>query len=220
MTRDAGQLSTRQAIVGILAILAVVASVVAALALLLERDEQLPPLEAPAEPGDAAGQRCPARARPMAPVSSEELIECPQAYDGLVVHYRGEAVRAVLRRGDRAWVHLNDDPYALDLGPLPAHRTAVGGNSGIPVSVPGSVADEISYVGDGRHRGDVLDVVGTFRRAHPADDGGPAIHAHTGRVAQPGHPLRRPVSGRRTAVALVVLALAAAAATAVRLRPL
>jgi hypothetical protein len=39
-----------------------------------------------------------------------------------------------------AWLHLNDDRYALDLGPLPQHRTAVAGNSGVPVLVPAAVA--------------------------------------------------------------------------------
>lgn len=216
MTRNSRQLTTRQAVLGGLAIVAVAAGIIAALAFLLERDEQIPPLEAPAEP---AAQPCPAAPDPARTVTSDQLIECPHIYDQQIVNYRGEAVRAVLRRGGRAWAHLNDDPYALDLGPLPAHRTTVGGNSGIPVSIPIDVADQITHLGDTRHHGDILDITGTYQRADPADDGGPTIQAHTARIHQPGQPLPRPASRPRIIAAIAVALLAIASTSAAHLRP-
>jgi hypothetical protein len=214
--RNSRQLTTPQAILGGLAILVVAGGIVTGLTYLLGRGEQTPPLEAPAEP---AARPCPTAVDPTRPVTSDQLIECPHTYDRQIVHYRGEAVRAVLRRGDRAWVQLNDDPYALDLGPLPAHRTTVGGNSGIPVSIPVALADQITHVGDARHYGDILDISGIYRRADPADDGGPTIQAHTASIHQPGQPVPRPASRPRLIVAIAVALLAIASTGASRLRP-
>ena len=53
----------------------------AALALLLERDEQVEPLEAPAEPVEPAAEPCPPPIDPSATVASDDLIECPETYD-------------------------------------------------------------------------------------------------------------------------------------------
>jgi hypothetical protein len=101
----------------------------------------------------------------------------------------------------RADAGQHNDPYALDLGPLHEHRTAVSGNSGIPVSVPVVVADAVSFVGDARHRGDILTVTGVFHRAHPADGGGPTIQAWAARITQPGRVTARPLDRARALVA-------------------
>ena len=146
------------------------------------------------------------------PVKASDLLECPQLYDGQEVVYEGEVVRAVLRRGDRAWVQVNDDAYALDLGPLPEHRTAVGGNSGIPVSIPAASADQLRHLGNHHQQGDVIRVSGIFHRADPADGGGPTIQATTMAIQRPGHGFVSDVSGARAAVALVLALLVAALA--------
>lgn len=143
------------------------------------------------------------------PVKASDLIECPQLYDGQKVVYEGEVVRAVLRRGDRAWVQVNDDAYALDIGPLPEHRTAVGGNSGIPVSIPAGSADQLRHVGGHEEQGDVIRVSGTFHRADPADAGGPAIQATTVTIQRPGHRFDPEPSRPRAAVAALLALLVA-----------
>lgn len=219
MTRRTGQITLRQTVLGGLLVLGAATGIVAALSLLLGRDEQVAPLEAPAEP--AAEQPCPEPPpRPLSTavrVTAEDLIECPATYDHRLVRYRGEVVRAVLRRGNRAWVQLNDDPYALDLGPLPVHRLAVGGNSGIPVLIPIAIADQITYVGNARHQGDILQVVGTYRRADPVDDGGPTIQAHSARI-RPGHRVARPANPYRALAAAGLMLIATTSAAAARLR--
>ena len=190
------------------------AAIVAALGQLVAPDEQLPPLGAPAQEEQA--DICPAPRGPAAEepvvVVADELIECPATFDGVTVSYRGEAVRAVLARGPRSWVHLNDDPYALELGPLYDHRTAVGGNSGIPVSIPTAVADTITHVGGPRHHGDILEVAGVFHRADPHDGGGPAIQADVVRITEVGNAVRRSVDRTRlfVAAAISIAALGAA----------
>ena len=190
------------------------AGIVAALGQLVAPDEQLPPLGAPAQEEQA--DICPAPRGPAAEepavVVADELIECPATFDGVTVSYRGEAVRAVLARGPRSWVHLNDDPYALELGPLYDHRTAVGGNSGIPVSIPTAVAGNIASVGGPRHHGDILEVTGVFHRADPHDGGGPAIQADVVRITEVGNAVRRSVDRTRlfVAAAISIAALGAA----------
>jgi hypothetical protein len=211
MTRPATQITALQAITGIVAVLAAATALVAGLGQLIRRGEQRPPLGAPAQ--DEQDDTCPKPPlyQPVT-VAADDLIECPAAFDGVTVSYRGEAVRAILRRGPRSWVHLNDDRYALELGPLYDHRTAVGGNSGIPVSIPTSVADTIRNVGGPRHRGDVLQVTGVFRRADPRDGGGPTIQADAARTTQTGRPVRRSLDTARLLTAAVIT-LAALGAT-------
>jgi hypothetical protein len=119
-------------------------------------------------------------------------------------------VGALLPRGDRAWAQMNDDLYALSIGPLPAHRQSVGGNAGIAVSLPAGVARAIAAVGDGHHRGDTLTVQGTFRSAAPDDGGAPSILAASASDVVAGGTVASPRSTRRMVVAalLVVLTLA------------
>lgn len=224
MSRDVGQVRAREAVVAGLAVLLAAAALVAGLQALLRPVQSLPATTAP-EP-DAPGPPCPpahetlprtppdaatseerqaaGRVEDPVAVTSVELIACPAAFDGETVVYQGEVVRAVLRRGERAWVQLNDDVYGLEIGPLPRHRSPAGVNSGIPVSIPVADADRISFVGDGRARGDRLLVEGTFLRADPADAGGPAIQAHTVRIVAAGEPVSQRMTPARLVVAVVV----------------
>lgn len=209
MTRDVGQLTPIRTLVGLAVIAALAAGFVRVLDGLIDVREMS--LDAPAENVERPCDEFP-RAIGVDPlvVTSSGLIECPRVFDGRRVVYTGEAVRAVLARGDRAWVHLNDDPYGLSIGPLPEHRTTVGGNSGLPVSIPRGIADQITYVGDHAHLGDLLEVSGVFRRADPADGGGPAIRAETVRIVRAGRVVDHAASGDRVVVASLLLAAVAA----------
>lgn len=212
MTRRTGQITAFHAITGAVTVAVLAGAVAVALDLLVLRDE-VPPLSAPAQ--EEADETCPpprdGNDTPVT-VAAGDLIECPDTYNGAFVRYQGEAVRAVLHRGPRAWLHLNDDPYALEIGPLYEHRTAVGGNSGIPVSVPAEVADAVAHVGDARHRGDTLMVTGVFHRADPADGGGPTIQGHTVHIISRGRTANRPLHLARAVVAATLTIAAGAAA--------
>lgn len=207
MTRRHGQVTTRQAVIGMGSAVVLVAAIVWLLGLLVPVGERLEPLDAPAKLEFSDG--CPTGPfQEPVRVGAVALFECPRELDGLTVRYQGEVVRAVLRRGSRAWLHVNDDQYAA-LGPLPEHRTTLGGNSGVPVMVPVDAAERIELVGNHRTRGDVIEVIGTYRRADPLDAGGPAIQAEDLRVIVEGTRLHHPVDPLRTAVggAMLVLAL-------------
>jgi hypothetical protein len=213
MSREVGQITGLQALLGAAIAAVVVAVLVAGLEALLPPIERLEQIAAPAP----APLACPAPQDLLtaATPSSAELIECAAAYDGSPVVFEGEVVRAVLRRRDGAWVQVNDDTYALGR-PVPEARTSDGGNAGIAVWLPGDLADRISRVGGPRDRGDRIRVQGVFVRSHPRDAGNPALHADTMAVVEPGHPIERPVSPRRLGVAAVLVALAALSTRAAR----
>lgn len=221
MSRDVGQVTVREALLGGLGIALLVAMIVAGAHALLSRPPPLPtgngatvaepsrPCPHPRETAPHATAAPPAAARPIA-VTSGELIACPTRFDRQPVVFEGEVVRGVLRRGDRAWVQLNDDPYGIGPGPLPVHRTTLGANSGVAVSIPAADADRVTVVGDGSAHGDRLRVEGTFLRADPDDAGAPSIQASAVEIIAVGEPLRAPVSPPRIAVALLLCGAAAA----------
>jgi hypothetical protein len=213
VTRPAGQVRVRDALTGLVLAGAVAVAVVWLCQALLLPVETVPRLDAPAgdEPID-----CPERlpAEPVE-VDAASLIFCPDHYDGVVVEYLGEVVAAVLDRGERAWVHLNDDAYGT-AGPLPEHRTTLGGNSGVPVTIPARSAAAIEFIGGHRAAGDTLRVTGEFRRSHPEDGGGPAIHADDVERFGSGRPIERSTPPVRVVAALVLAAAATGAALLAR----
>jgi hypothetical protein len=142
-------------------------------------------------------------------VTSNQLYDCPVVYDGRRVRYRGEAVGHVLRRREGAWVQLNDDVYAQDLGPLPVHRDFRGGNAGVGVFVPHDLAEQITTLGGPNDRGDIVEVVGTFQRVDSRGEIA-VIQALEGRVVDRGEPFHDPVLRDRQIAALVALAIAIA----------
>lgn len=149
---------------------------------LLVAPDDLPPLAADVvrcererpdtEPAQGEAERLPAGAR----VSSASVVACPQAFDGRRITFVGEVVGDVLPRDGGAWVQVNDDAYALDVGPLPAHDDLQGTNSGLQVWLPDELLDGIEPGRPGR-RGDVVELDGVLVRADPEDAGGMTLRA-------------------------------------------
>lgn len=227
MTRRSGQLRLTDSVVGVTIVAGVVLAVVALCTWLRLPSEQVAELEA-YEPGAVdvpADTTCEDRlttARRSATatgallVSATTLIECPDAFDGQPVEYRGEAVNAVLLRGDRAWLQVNDDIYSV-AGPVAEHRQSVGGNAGLAVNVPAEAARRITTVGGAHRHGDVLTVRGPFRRAAADDGGAPSIWAEKVSDIAAGGRVDSPVLVRRVIVA-ALLAVVTVAVAAMRVR--
>ncbi len=110
-------------------------------------------------------------------ISSTQVFLCPSAYDGLEVSYVGEVVGELLPRRGGAWAQINDDPYALETGPLVGHRERAGFNTGLSVWLPEELADRIEQPGRPALRGDVVLLTGTLLRADPDDGGGITLRA-------------------------------------------
>ncbi len=101
-----------------------------------------------------------------------QVYACPQAFDGLSVTFVGEVIGDVLHRDGGVWVQVNDDDYALEVGPMGRHDEHRGFNTGLAVWLPDGLHEHISGVGRPDRRGDVLLLQGIVLRADPEDGGG------------------------------------------------
>ncbi len=145
-------------------------------------------------------------------ISSLQVYACPQAYDGLRVRFAGEAIGELIRRDGGVWVQVNDDAYALEVGPVIGHREHAGFNTGLSVWLPDGLHEQISGVGLPGQRGDVLLIDGTLLRADPDDGGGITLRAASVEVLAEATPVDTPI---HTLQIVVALALAVSAAGAV-----
>jgi hypothetical protein len=101
-------------------------------------------------------------------LTSTELIKNAKQYDDKVVVYEGELIGSVLKRGQFAWLNLND------------------GENAVGVWVPLAAAQAVRYAGNYKSRGDWIRVSGIFRRACPEHGGGLDIHAQAISVLREG----------------------------------
>jgi hypothetical protein len=110
-------------------------------------------------------------------VSSTQVFACPAAFDEVEVTYVGEVVGELIPRRGGAWAQVNDDAYALEVGPLVGHRERAGFNTGMSVWLPDGLHEEVEEVGRPGRRGDVILVRGTLLRTDPDDGGGTTVRA-------------------------------------------
>lgn len=146
-------------------------------------------------------------------VSADEVLNCPESFDRRTVRYRGEAIGGLMQRGDGAWIQVNDDAYAV-AGPLQTHQDYRGENVGLGVFLPAGLDHQIGTVGGPRTRGDLVEIVGVFRRVDPESHEVTVIRASSTRIVRPGAALADPPLRRRQ-VAAGLLSLLAAAMVAV-----
>ncbi|NQU17971.1 MAG: DNA-binding protein [Candidatus Saganbacteria bacterium] len=106
-----------------------------------------------------------------AQVSSTDLLNKPDLYNGKIVIFEGEAVGDILEN----WINVND------------------GNNAIGIFVREKIAlDEISYLGDYKKVGDKLKITGQFNKACAEHGGDLDIHAEHLEVTALGHPINHP----------------------------
>jgi hypothetical protein len=137
------------------------------------------------------------RARPSVSsggrVTSAVVLGCPAAYDGVRVTYVGELVGDLLRREGGAWVLVNDDDYALQVGPLPGHRVLRGTNSGLSVWLPEPLTERVTGLGRPNQRGDLVEVTGRISRADPTDGEGLTLRADRLQILDPARAVHEPL---------------------------
>lgn len=176
-----------------------------------DRDPRVDPDCPEPEPREDIPREEPTVASPADPVevSADELLNCPQSYDRRTVRYRGEAIGGLMDRGDGTWVQVNDDAYAR-AGPLPAHHDFRGDNVGIGVFLPADLDHRIRTVGGPQTRGDLVEVVGVFRRVDPESHEVTVIRASSAEVVRPAVALADPPLRRRQVAAGLLSVLAVA----------
>lgn len=150
-------------------------------------------------------------------VTSALVVGCPTSFDGRQVTYVGEVVGDLLVRDGGAWVLVNDDDYALEVGPLPGHQELRGTNGGMSVWLPDPLSAQLTGLGRPGVWGDIIEVTGTIRRTDPADGGGLTLRAEQLTVRQPARPVDDPLRTPQLILAAVAV-LAAITAGAVRRR--
>lgn len=150
-------------------------------------------------------------------VTSEMVLACPTIFDGLVVTYVGELVGDLLPREGGAWVLVNDDEYALRLGPLPSHREHAGTNAGLSVWLPDDLLGAVTGLGRPGVRGDVVELAGHIERTDPQDGGGLTLRATALTILRPSEPVAEPLD-RPQALLAVASVLAGAVAWTLRRR--
>jgi len=93
------------------------------------------------------------------PLSSGELIGNARNYDEKFVLYQGEAIGEIMKRGEFAWININD------------------GENAIGVWVPIALVKEVFLMGSYKQKGDLVEVSGVFNRNCPEHGGDMDIHA-------------------------------------------
>lgn len=117
-------------------------------------------------------------------VSSKNIIENARVLDGKRIEYRGEVVTSVLKRGEYAWINLND------------------GDNAIGIWCKKSDIDFVRFAGDYKHKGDILEVTGVFNRACSEHGGEMDIHADSVSLILKGHFIKEKVSTEKMKLAL------------------
>jgi|AntRauTorcE11898_2_1112593.scaffolds.fasta_scaffold24875_2 hypothetical protein len=141
-------------------------------------------------------------------VSSAAILACPSAYAGRTVVYVGEVIGDLLRRDGGAWVLVNDDPYALEVGPLPLHTARRGTNQGLSVWLPEATLSRITALGRPGQRGDVVAVTGVVHRADRAAGGALTLRAEELEVLAPAVRMEDPVEPWQLALAFGLVGIA------------
>jgi hypothetical protein len=143
-------------------------------------------------------------------VSSTQIYACPSAFDGLRITFAGEVIGEVIPRRGGAWVQVNDDDYAFEVGPIGPHLEQRGFNTGMSVWLPDGLHERIEGVGRHGRRGDVVLLEGPLLRADPADGGGTTLRADRLEVLAPTVEVTEPLHRLQAIVAALMAVLAAA----------
>ncbi|MFA9444314.1 hypothetical protein [Egicoccus sp. AB-alg6-2] len=143
-------------------------------------------------------------------ITSGHVYACPSAFDGLRVVFVGEAIGEVLPREGGAWLQVNDDDYALEVGPLGGHRELRGFNTGLSVWLPDGLHEQIEGVGRPGRRGDILQLEGVLHRADPQDGGGITLRADHLEIVSPTVEVVEPFHAVQAVVASMLALIAVA----------
>jgi hypothetical protein len=139
-------------------------------------------------------------------VNSSTLVEEAKKWNGRQVIFTGEAVGEGMVRGQKCWIHLNDDAYMWKN--IEEGAKLGGYNSGQAVWLDAGLAGKITYYGNYLYEGDIVKVTGTFHSVCRDHGGDMDIHADTLEIVRIGHPVKHTVNFKQAWLSLVLLGLA------------
>jgi hypothetical protein len=123
------------------------------------------------------------------PIPSSDLINNARQYDGKTVMYTGEVIGDIMKRGEFAWLNLNDGVNAI----------------GIWVSL--SQIKDLAVTGGYKRVGDSIEVTGVFHRACPEHGGDLDIHAQAVRKLASGRQLQERLNIDEIRFAVILLGI-------------
>jgi hypothetical protein len=139
-------------------------------------------------------------------VSTQELIENAEEFDGREVVIEGEVVGDIMNRGTHAWITVDDDSYS-DLSLEEGGDFTGISNYGMGVWLPADEAEKIRVLGGYKHKGDRVRVEGVFHRADTENGGDMDIHGTYLQVLEPGYPFAHPFAWWKLVLLLVLFSV-------------
>jgi len=121
---------------------------------------------------------------------TKTLIENAKDYDGKIVRFKGEVIGDIMRRGDFAWINVSDT------------------NNAIGIWVSAELADKITSLGDYKHTGDYVEIVGEFHRACLQHSGELDIHATKLIILKKGQEKKESINPTKQKTAFAFLGVA------------
>ncbi|MDP3790109.1 MAG: DNA-binding protein, partial [Candidatus Omnitrophota bacterium] len=119
-------------------------------------------------------------------ISSNELIEKAREFDGKTITYKGEAVTAILNRGEYSWANLND------------------GYNAVGVWCKTATLNSVKFAGSYKYKGDILEVVGIFNRACHIHGGELDIHARDVNIVRSGYSIKDQIDIKRIYISIAL----------------
>jgi hypothetical protein len=121
--------------------------------------------------------------------TGQELVDKAAEFDGKTVEMQGEVIGDVMVRNQHAWINVND------------------GTRTIGIWVKQGLVENIKYVGDYNHLGDMVKFSGVFNRACSQHGGDLDVHADKLVIAQEGDLIDHPVSPFKIAAAIILFVI-------------
>lgn len=120
-------------------------------------------------------------------LSSSDLLNDPNRYNGQIITFEGEAVGDIMGN----WINISD------------------GSNAIGIWIKEKLAlDEISYIGDYKTKGDKIRVTGIFNKTCAEHGGDLDIHAQNMEITGLGTPTEHPLDMAKIYSLLILLAVA------------
>jgi hypothetical protein len=120
------------------------------------------------------------------PISSTELINNAKFYDSKLIVYEGEIIADIMKRGNYAWININD------------------GENAIGIWLNASLLKDILYTGSYKSMGDRVEVTGIFNRACPQHGGDLDIHAQAIRKISAGRLIQKRLNLGKRNLAIIL----------------
>jgi hypothetical protein len=124
------------------------------------------------------------------PISSTELINNAKQYNDKPVIYMGEVIGDLMRRGQYAWINVND------------------GSNAIGVWMPTDMTRSVLFTGNYKTKGDLVEISGIFQRSCPEHGGDLDIHAQALRKISSGYQTAENVNFYKTRLTITLALIA------------